>query len=272
MKILLIIIFIFSFSTKSFSFSHDKILKDLNKAAEEIQKDLNKPDSKPKPQDSTSTKTNSNSNSSSSPSKQDQSKEKVNASNNFSLYGLKLNDPISSVKITNKQFEKDKLFGFTTILRVGAHVSFEPEIKNEYFDSFFITYGPISKKIEGIYGRSKQIFKNEGECLKASEDNFKFVIQKNISDNPSINFKISTSSANKISEDIVYFEPPSSEGIVIHNFCNPALGAASDYNWLAIFKDDRKTGIIIKELEQYNAEKSDKEFQKKKDSGKLKGL
>lgn len=42
MKILLIIILIFSFSTKSFSFSHDKILKDLNKAAEQLNKDLNK--------------------------------------------------------------------------------------------------------------------------------------------------------------------------------------------------------------------------------------
>ena len=41
MKILLIVVLIFSFSTKSFSFSHDKILKDLNKAADQLNKDLN---------------------------------------------------------------------------------------------------------------------------------------------------------------------------------------------------------------------------------------
>ena len=41
MKILLIIILIFSFSTKSFSFSHDKILKELNKAADQLNKELN---------------------------------------------------------------------------------------------------------------------------------------------------------------------------------------------------------------------------------------
>ena len=43
MRILLIIaILAFSFSSKSFSFTHDKIIKDLNKAADQLNKDLNK--------------------------------------------------------------------------------------------------------------------------------------------------------------------------------------------------------------------------------------
>ena len=53
MRILLIIaILAFSFSSKSFSFTHDKILKDLNKAAEELNKQNNsqKPNSQPKQQ------------------------------------------------------------------------------------------------------------------------------------------------------------------------------------------------------------------------------
>ena len=264
-KFLFLISFLILLPENSFA---QNIFDDLKKAGEQIQKDLNKPESKPKTPNSMPAQTGS----SPSPSKQDETKAKTNASNNFSLYGLKLGDPISSAKITNKQLEKDKLIGFLTALRVGAHVTFEPKTKNEYFDSFFITYGPISKKIEGIYGRSKKTFKNESECLKASEDNFLFVIEKNASDNPNTPGRQDTSGAGKLSVDIVSFAPPSSERIIIYNFCNPALGAPPDYNWLAIFKDDRKTGLIYKELEQYNAEKSDKEFQKKKDSGKLKGL
>ena len=53
MRILLIIaILAFSFSSKSFSFTHDKIIKDLNKAAEELNKQNNsqKPNSQPKQQ------------------------------------------------------------------------------------------------------------------------------------------------------------------------------------------------------------------------------
>ena len=252
------------------------IFDELKKAGEQLQKEIDKPDTKQKPPASGAQQPASpkpaQTGSSSSPIKQDETKAKTNASNNFSLFGLKLGDPISSAKITNKQLEKDKLIGFLTALRVGAHVTFEPKTKNEYFDSFFITYGPISKKIEGIYGRSKKTFKNESECLKASEDNFLFVIEKNASDNPNAPGRQDTSGAGKLSVDIVSFSPPSSERIIIYNFCNPALGAPPDYNWLAIFKDDRKTGLIYKELEQYNAEKSDKEYQKKKESGKLKGL
>lgn len=262
-KFLFLISFLILLPENSFA---QNIFDDLKKAGEQIQKDLNKPESKPKTPNMPSTQTGS----SPSPSKQDETKAKAktNASNNFSLFGLKLGDPISSAKITNKQLEKDKFFGRITGLRVGAHVTFEPNIKNEYFDSFFITYGPISKKIEGIYGRSKQTFKNESECLKASKDNFLFVIEKNASDNPNTPARQDASSAGKLTADLVIFSPPSSEKIIIYNLCNPA----QDYNWLAIFKDDQNTGLIYKELEQYNAEKSDKEFQKKKDSGKLKGL
>ena len=63
MRILLIItILAFSFSTKSFSFTHDKIIRDLNKAAEQLNKDLNsnnaKDNSKPLSTPSSSKKAN----------------------------------------------------------------------------------------------------------------------------------------------------------------------------------------------------------------------
>ena len=60
-RTILIIIFIFSLSTKSFSFSHDKILKDLNKAADQLNKDLNnKTNENSKPSSNSSEKVNSN--------------------------------------------------------------------------------------------------------------------------------------------------------------------------------------------------------------------
>jgi hypothetical protein len=268
---------LFSISLLIFLQNHSlaqNIFDDLKKAGEQIQKELNKPEVKPKTPNGMPVQTGPSQSpgkqSSQSPGKQVDTKTKTNVPNNFSLFGLKLGDPISSAKITNKQLENTKIIGRMTALRVGAHVTFEPKIKNDYFDSFFITYGPISKKIEGIYGRSKKTFKNTGDCSKASEDNFIFVAEKNSKDNPSISLTFD-GEAGILTANIAVFTLPSKEEIIIYNFCNPTLYATPDYNWLAIFNSDREK-LIITELEEYNAEKGAKEFQKKKDSGQLKGL
>ena len=63
MRILIIaVILVFGFSAQSFSFSHDKLLKDLNKAADQLNKDLNKENNNnKKPSSSSSEKINSSS-------------------------------------------------------------------------------------------------------------------------------------------------------------------------------------------------------------------
>ena len=267
--------FLLFLQTKSFS---QNIFDELKKATDQIQKDLGKTDSKPqtpavsppqapavsssqKKTEDTKTSTPSKSAGTSSSSLGD-----------FTLFGLKLGEPLSSVKLGDKSFAEKKMIGtpsWNAKLIPGAHITFVPETKNDYFDGYFISYSPISKKIEGIYGRSKQTYKNESECLKASGDNFKFVSQKNISNNKNSRVRNEVSHAYKLTEDIVFFFLPSGQRVYLFNYCNLSL---NDHNWLILERDDSETGTLEKEIQQYNAQKGEKDFQKKKDTGKLKGL
>lgn len=139
MRILLIIITIlaFSFSTKSFSFTHDKIIKDLNKAAEQLNKDLNsnnaKDNSKPLSTPSSSKKANTIN-----PSET----KKITQNNNFEA----LNQKISS---TNQ------------ITLIYCKVSLEREWTQDY---------QYRKKKKGQIDKIESIIFDNNEDLKNCSD------------------------------------------------------------------------------------------------------
>lgn len=238
--------------TQSFS---QNILDELKKAADQIQKDLGKTNSKPQGDPKSKTDINPQQPAVSTPQKKTDDKATIPTNQivnkpsstlgNFTLFGVKLGDPITSVKFGDKSFDKSKLIGNSpnnSWLYPGAHITFIPQTKNDYFDNYFISYSPISKKIEGIFGRSKKVYKDENECLKESKDNFKFVAQRNINDNKGVRFQEETSDFYKLTNDMVYFYLNSQFGITgrrvyIYNYCNISK---SDHNWLILERDDRE--------------------------------
>jgi hypothetical protein len=200
---------------------------------------------------------------------------------NFSLFGLKLGDSISNAKLDNKGFEKEKYFIFSSGVTIAAlipkgHSVFTPQTKNEIFDMYLISYGPITRKIEGIYGRTKTVFKTAQECRDGTDSAFKFVYEKLIKDNPNFRAQPDSSSTYSTIADLIFFN----ESVVLHQSCKN-----NDNGWLilsffkvkgknmngedAIVPDSFK---IQQEINQLKAQEKDKQFEKEKDSGKMKGL
>ena len=98
------------------------------------------------------------------------------APHNFVLFGVKIGEQISNVKTDNKVFTKNS---DNPYFRVGAHVLFTPTTKNDLFEQYVLSYGPISKKIFKVSGKLKKEYKTKADCDKDFKDIFKFVAEKN---------------------------------------------------------------------------------------------
>ena len=161
------------------------IFDELKKAGEQLQKEIDKPDVKQKPpasgaqQPASPKPPASGAQQPSSSTPKPPAKATV-APHNFVLFGVKIGEQISNVKTDNKVFTKDSDRPY---FKVGAHVLFTPATKNDLFEQYVLSYGPISKKIYKVSGKLKKEYKTKADCEKDFKDIFKFVAEKNLDEN-----------------------------------------------------------------------------------------
>lgn len=201
---------------------------------------------------------------------------------NFVLFGVKIGEQISNVKTDKKEFTKDS---DRPEFKKGSHVLFTPATKNDLFDLYVLSYGPISKKIHRVSGKLKKEYKTKADCEKDFKDIFKFVVEKNYNENKLAISKAdeTTGKGNYIGVDgyeMQYILKEKMQGyyerstgnieIWLNAYCikyadNKSIG------WMELthvnFQWDAHAETV--KLKKQNEQK---EFEQKKDLGKLKGL
>lgn len=283
-------LFIFS-QTKSFS---QNIFDDLKKATDQIQKDLGKTDTKPQaPSGKTDSKSQPPAESSSQKKTEDTKTSTTSkstgtsssSSSDFNLFGVKLGDQIANIKTDNKAFTKDSDIPF---FRVNAHVLFTPTTKNELFDQYVLSYGPISKKIFKISGKLKKEYKAKSECEKDFKDIYKFVAEKNLEQNKSAIKKAEdiTGQGNYLSVDGYQMVYVLKEEMYSHSYDKTQgkknidirlngrcikYGENKFIGWLEL-RNIYDENNVLYELADLKQQKEQKDFEQKKGSGQLKGL
>jgi hypothetical protein len=277
---------LFSISLLIFLQNHSlaqNIFDELKKAGEQLQKDINKPDVKQKP---TAPATQQPPASATQQPSTDKSKteapsaaKKVQA--NFTLFNVKIADQISNIKTDNRAFTKDIDVPY---FRVGAHVLFTPAQKNDLFEQYVLSYNPIGKNINKISGKLKKQYNSRGECEKEFKDIFKFVEEKNSNDNKeairgdphqgtggiiSLAYRTTWELKEKVKVQTLSADREDYRNIQLDALClkidNKFVG------WLEL-SDKWQVNDMVFELAELRNKKEEKDFQQKKDSGKLKGL
>ena len=207
------------------------------------------------------------------------------APHNFVLFGVKIGEQISNVKTDNKVFTKDSDRPY---FKVGAHVLFTPATKNDLFEQYVLSYGPISKKIFKVSGKLKKEYKTKADCEKDFKDIFKFVAEKNYDENELAIHKAAetTGQGNYLITDGYEIRYELKEKMLMSAY-DTSQGTRNIEIWLNArcikYADNKFVGWMelrniyaendaIIELADLKQQKEIKEFEQKKDSGKLKGL
>lgn len=259
------------------------IFDELKKAGEQLQKEIDKPDAKQKsPASGAQQPVTPKSPSAAQPSTP---KAPVASSNippkNFALFGVKIGDQIANVKTDNKAFTKDSDNPF---FMVGAHVLFTPTVKNTLFEQYVLSYGPISKKIYKVSGKLNKEYKTNDSCIKDFKDIYMFVAEKNRDENKEATKKIMDingplfPSMNDGYQVLFELKEKVTKGRFKDSNNSIGLDArcikyANDkfIGWLEL-KDHAEEDNAKTELADLKVQKEKKDFEQKKDSGKLKGL
>jgi hypothetical protein len=253
------------------------IFDELKKAGEQLQKEIDKPDAKQKlpasgaqqPATPKPAVPAAGAQQQSKPSKSENSNVTPNDRGQFTLFGLKLGDDINTAKLNNKSFSKAFCINFpcSNSIMPYSNQLFTPATKNPLFEEYFITYGAYTKKIEGIFARTKNVYPKYEQCKKELMDPYKFVVEKLIKDNPT------WTRPQEISVDatMFHYKGHSKQYIQVAFICETNKPA---YLTLRVFSYDYSVGAPYIETEylKFSKELENKQFEKKKDSGELKGL
>lgn len=267
------------------------IFDELKKAGEQLQKEIDKPDVKQKPPASGAQQPASPKPPASGAQQPSSSTPKPPATaataspHNFVLFGVKIGEQISNVKTDNKVFTKDS---DNPYFRVGAHVLFTPATKNDLFEQYVLSYGPISKKIFKVSGKLKKEYKTKADCEKDFKDIFKFVAEKNLDENKLAirNAAETTGQGNYVSVQGYQMRYILKEQMLKSTY-DKTQGTTNIEIWLDArcikYADNKFVGWMelrntwaendaLVELVDLKQQKEKKDFEQKKDSGKLKGL
>jgi hypothetical protein len=267
------------------------IFDELKKAGEQLQKEIDKPDAKQKSPASGAQQPAAPKPSASGAQPPSATNPKPPATaataspHNFVLFGVKIGEQISNVKTDNKVFTKDS---DNPYFRVGAHVLFTPTTKNDLFEQYVLSYGPISKKIFKISGKLKKEYKTNTDCEKDFKDIFKFVAEKNLNENSSAirRAEETTGQGNYLrvqGYQMIYILKEQ----MLKTTYDKSQGTTNIEIWLDArcikYADNKFVGWMelrniylendaLVELVDLKQQKEKKDFEQKKDSGKLKGL
>ena len=153
--ILSLIFFIFSLQNYSYS---QNIFDELKKVTDQIQKDLEKSDTKQNSPVTTTPINKPTSTTTPSPKPPDSTN---SIEHLFTLFGVKLGSDISTVPNIK----------FITEVRqpeIIRKASFTPKLKNELIGNYYVYFYPLSKTIHRVEGESKQTFPlfDENGCKK----------------------------------------------------------------------------------------------------------
>jgi|LakMenE18May11ns_1017448.scaffolds.fasta_scaffold9889233_2 hypothetical protein len=260
------------------------IFDELKKAGEQLQKEIDKPDAKQKsPASGTQQPVTPKPPSAANP--KPPAAAATASPHNFVLFGVKIGEQISNVKTDNKVFTKDS---DNPYFKVGAHVIFTPTTKNDLFEQYVLSYGPISKKIFKISGKLKKEYKTNTDCEKDFKDIFKFVAEKNLNENNSVirRAEETTGQGNYLrvqgyqmiyilKEQMLKSTYDKSQGttnIEIRLDARCIKYADNKFvGWMEL-SNTWALNDAITELADLKQQKEKKDFEQKKDSGKLKGL
>jgi len=285
---------LFSISLLIFLQNHvlaQNIFDDLKKAGELLQKEVDKPDAKQKSPASGAQQpvTPKPPASGGQPPSATNPKPPATAAtaspHNFVLFGVKIGEQLSNVKTDNKVFTKDS---DNPYFKVGSHVLFTPTTKNDLFEQYVLSYGPISKKIFKISGKLKKEYKSKADCEKDFKDIFKFVAEKNSNENNSAIRKAeeTTGQGNYLSvqgyqmiyilkEQMLkstYDKTQGTTNIEIRLDARCIKYADNKFvGWMELSNTWAQNDALV-ELVDLKQQKEKKDFEQKKDSGKLKGL
>ena len=279
-RFLLIISFLILLPENSFA---QNIFDDLKKAGEQLQKGLETPDTKQKPSPTSGQPSApkppaaSPQSSTSKPASSSKDALSIIDEHQFTLFDIKIGDPIQSAKLTGKGYSEDYLIkGGGDFIRGYTNQFFTPKTKNDLFDEYLITYGPYTKKIVGIYAKTKKTYKTVDECDKDLKDPSKFIQNRLTKDNPKWTFQGNPNSFIAFNSEFNKAMNYNSErdmvkgAMVFKTACqlnNPG------YIFLRRHNDDpRGPELVYQEQQKFLKEKEQKDFEKKKDTGKLKGL
>ena len=256
------------------------IFDELKKAGEQLQKEIDKPDVKQKPPASGAQQPAApkpavpaaGTQQQSKPSKSENSNVTPNDRGQFTLFGLKLGDNITTAKLNNKSFSKAHCIDYSGVVCKNQIVPysnqlFTPATKNPLFEEYFITYGAYTKKIEGIFARTKNVYPKYEQCAKELNDPYKFVVEKLIKDNPTW----TSPQERSVDATMFHYKGNSKQYIRVDFICAANKPA---YLTLRVFSYDFSVGAPYIETEylKFSKELEEKQFEKKKGSGELKGL